>query len=114
MNVSLIGAKVLPKFNEIAYRLEAEGLDVSVSPYASFGPQVFIEYDGLFGRKEIPYGVTKIKSADKGLALPQFVEPPIFSQHPPSFGEVVKWLSKELENSGYSMERSSIYKYRID
>lgn len=114
MKVTLIGAKLLPRLNEIAYRLESEGLEVSVSPYASFGPQVFIEYDSFFGKREVPFGITKI--ADRKTVLTsssQFVEPPVFSQHPPTFGEVVKWLSNDLKESGYAMDRSSLYKYSI-
>ena len=101
--VTLVGSKLFPRFNDMAYRLEAEGLAVSVSQYAQFGPQVWVEYDGLFGKKEITYGV--MLDTESGVtSSAQFIEPPAFDRHPPTHHDIVRWFSKYLKEDGYRMQ----------
>ncbi len=102
--ITLLGSVVFPRFNEMAYRLESEGLEVEVHQYAQFGPQVWIEDDGLFGKKEITYGVLR-DTESKVVPSAQFIEPPTFDRHPPTHRDVTRWLSEYLKHDGYRIQQ---------
>ena len=104
MKITFLAAKRCPIFNDMAQVLRrAEGLEVKVCDYSSFGPQIFVEGKDV----DKAYDVEQ-NQGSKPEGFQSDVETPIF-HHQPSSSEVIRWLLKEARKNGYTMQESDIY-----
>ena len=105
MKITFLAAKRCPIFNDMAQGLRrAEGLEVTVCDYASFGPQIFVEGKDVYKAYDVEQN-----QDSKSERFQSDVETPNFHYQPPSSSEVIRWLFKEARKNGYKMQESDIY-----